>query len=51
MYVYSVLSLSLVCMKVRDSDILALEQGQRKMSQVLGTIGLLNFNMLQPILA
>jgi hypothetical protein len=42
-------SLSLVLLKVRDSDILAWVQGQRKMSQVLGIFGLLGFTILQPI--
>jgi nitrate reductase NapE component len=37
-------------MKVRDSDILAWVQGQRK-SQVLGAFGLLDFTMLWPVLA
>jgi hypothetical protein len=45
------LSLSLVHMKVRDSDILAWVRGQRKMSQVLCAFGLLDFTMLWPILA
>jgi hypothetical protein len=44
-------SLSLVCMKVRDSDVLAWVGGQRKMSQVLGAFGLLDFAMLWPVLA
>jgi hypothetical protein len=35
----------------RDSDILVLIWGQRKMSQVLGTFGLLDFTMLWPTLA
>jgi hypothetical protein len=35
----------------RDSDTLAWVQGQRKMSQVLGTFGLLDFTMIQPVLA
>jgi hypothetical protein len=30
-------------MKVRDSDVLAWVRGQRKMSQVLGALGLLDF--------
>jgi hypothetical protein len=38
-------------MKVRDSDVLAWVRGQRKMSQVLGAFGLLDFTMLQPVLA
>jgi hypothetical protein len=44
-------SLSLVRMKVRDSEVLAWVWGQRKMSQVLGVFGLLDFTMLWPILA
>jgi hypothetical protein len=32
-------------MKVRDSDVLAWVRGQRKMSQVLGAFGLLDFTM------
>jgi hypothetical protein len=44
-------SLSLVRMKVRDSDILARVRGQRKTSQVLGAFGLLDFTMLRPVLA
>jgi hypothetical protein len=42
---------SRVCMKVSDSDVLAWVWGQRKMSQVLGAFGLLDFTMLRPILA
>jgi hypothetical protein len=38
-------------MKVRDSDVLAWAQGQRKMSQVLGAFGLLDLTMLRPVLA
>jgi hypothetical protein len=38
-------------MKVRDSDVLAWMWGQKKMSQVLDMFGLLDFTMLQPILA
>jgi hypothetical protein len=38
-------------MKVWDSDVLAWVQGQKKMSQVLGAFGLLDFTMLQPVLA
>jgi hypothetical protein len=38
-------------MKVWDSDILAWIWGQRKMIQVLGMFELLNFTMLQPVLA
>jgi hypothetical protein len=37
------LSFSLVCMKVRDSEVLAWVRGHRKMSQVLGALGLLDF--------
>jgi hypothetical protein len=47
---YLSLSLSLVCMKVKDSDILAWVRGQRKMSQVLGAFGLLVVAMLRPVL-
>jgi hypothetical protein len=38
-------------MKVMDSDVLAWVWGQRKMSHVLGAFGLLDFTMLQPVLA
>jgi hypothetical protein len=38
-------------MKARDSDILAWVQGQKMMSKVLGAFGLLDFTMLQPVLA
>jgi hypothetical protein len=38
-------------MKVRDSDVLAWVPGQRKMSQVIGAFGLLDFTMLQLVLA
>jgi hypothetical protein len=38
-------------MKIRDSDVLVWVRGQRKMRQVLGVFGLLDFTMLQPILA
>jgi hypothetical protein len=38
-------------MKVRDSAILAWVWGQRKISQVLGAFGLLDFTMLWAILA
>jgi hypothetical protein len=38
-------------MKVRDFDILAWVWGQRKMSQVLGSFGLLDFTMLRLVLA
>jgi hypothetical protein len=53
LYIYSVLSLSLslVRMKERDSDVLAWVRGQRKVSQVLGPFGLLDFTMLRPVLA
>jgi hypothetical protein len=37
-------------MKVRDSDVLAWVWGQRKMNEVLGAFGLLDFIMLQPVL-
>jgi hypothetical protein len=47
LYIY----IYLVCMKVRDSDVLAWVWGQRKKSQVLGAFGLLDFTMLRPILA
>jgi hypothetical protein len=40
----------LICMKVRDSDILARVWGQRKMSQVMGMFGLWDFTMLRPVL-
>jgi hypothetical protein len=39
------LSLSYVRMKVRDSDVLVLVRGKRKMSQVLGAFGLLDFTI------
>jgi hypothetical protein len=42
------LSLSLVRMKVRDSGVLAWVRGQRKMSQVLGVFGLLDFTCYGP---
>jgi hypothetical protein len=50
---FSALSLSLARtrMKVRDYDVLVWVQGQRKVSQVLGAFGLLDFTMLRPILA
>jgi hypothetical protein len=35
-------------MKVRDSGVLEWVRGQRKMSQVLGAFGLLNFTTLGP---
>jgi hypothetical protein len=35
-------------MKERDYDVLAAVRGQRKMSQVLGAFGLLDFTMLRP---
>jgi hypothetical protein len=38
-------------MTVRDSDILAWAQEQRKMSQVLGAFGLLDLTTLQPFIA
>jgi hypothetical protein len=38
-------------MKVREFDVLAWVWGQRKVSQVLGTFGLLDSTMLQPIFA
>jgi hypothetical protein len=47
---------SLVRMKVMDSDVLAsssrdnIKRGQRRMNQVLGTFGLLDFTMLWPVL-
>jgi hypothetical protein len=41
---------SYVCMKVKDSDVLAWVWGQRKMSQVQGMFGLLDFTMLWPVL-
>jgi hypothetical protein len=47
LYLYGVLYLSLICMKVRDYDFLAWVQGQREMSQVLGTIGLLDFTCFE----
>jgi hypothetical protein len=42
---------SLIHMKIRDSNVLVWVRGQRKMSQVLGVFGLLDFTMLQPVLA
>jgi hypothetical protein len=45
------LSLSLVLMKVRDSDVLAWVRWQRKMSNVLGAFGPLDFTMLRPVLS
>jgi hypothetical protein len=45
------LSISLVRMKVSDSDVLALVQERREMSQVLGVLELLDFTMLRPLLA
>jgi hypothetical protein len=53
LYSYSVLSLflCLVHMKVRDSDVLALVRGQKKVCQLLGAFGLLDFTMLRPALA
>jgi hypothetical protein len=44
-------SLSLVRMKVRDSDVLAWVRGHRKISQVLGAFGLLDFIILWPVVA
>jgi hypothetical protein len=38
-------------MKVRESDFLAWVRGQRKINQVLGVFGLLDFTTLQPVLA
>jgi hypothetical protein len=38
-------------MGVRDSDVLAWVAGHRKISQVLGAFGLLDFTMLRPVLA
>jgi hypothetical protein len=49
--VHLLCTFSLVRMKVRDSDVLVWEQGQSKMSQVLGAFGLLDFTMLLPTLA
>jgi hypothetical protein len=43
--------LSLVRIKVGDSDVLAWVRGQRKTSQVMGAFGLLDFNKLRPVLA
>jgi hypothetical protein len=40
---------SLVRMKVRDSDVLLQVWGQRKMSQILSALGLLDVTMLWPI--
>jgi hypothetical protein len=48
---YSVHSVYLVGMKVRDSDVLAWVRGQRMMRQVLDGFGLLDLTMLQPVLA
>jgi hypothetical protein len=48
--IYSALSLSLVRMKVRDSDVLAWVRGQSKMSQVLGAFGLLDLTILRSFL-
>jgi hypothetical protein len=44
-------SLSLVRMKVRDYDFLVWVWGQRKMGQVVGAFGLLDFTMLRRVLA
>jgi curli biogenesis system outer membrane secretion channel CsgG len=49
--IYRVLSVSLVCVKVRDSEILASVQGQGKMTQVLDAFGLLYFTILRSVLA
>jgi hypothetical protein len=38
-------------MKVMDSGVLAWVWGQRNMSQALAMFGLLDFTMLQPVLA
>jgi hypothetical protein len=48
---FTVYFLSLVLTKISDSDVLASVRGQRKMIQVLGAFGLLDFTMLRPILA
>jgi hypothetical protein len=45
------LSLSLLIIKVRDSDVLAWVRGQRKMSNVLGAFELLDFTVLRSVLA
>jgi hypothetical protein len=50
LFIYSVLSLPLVHMKVTDSDVEEWLWGQRKMSQVLGTFRLLDFTMVEPVL-
>jgi hypothetical protein len=50
LYIYSVLSPYLLHMKVKDSDVLVWVRGQRKMSQVLGVFGLLDFTVLRPVL-
>jgi hypothetical protein len=47
LYIYSVLSLSVVIMKVRDYDILALVRRKRKMIEVLGVFELLDFTMIR----
>jgi hypothetical protein len=49
-FIHIVLSVSLVHVKVRDSEVLACVWGQWKMSKVLGAFVLLDFTMLQPIL-
>jgi hypothetical protein len=49
LYIYSLFSLSFVLMKVRNS-FLVWVRGQRKMSQVLGAFGLLDFTMLWLVL-
>jgi hypothetical protein len=51
LHIYSVISLSLVLMKVWVPDVLAWVRGQRKMSQALGKFGLLDFTMLRPVVA
>jgi hypothetical protein len=40
-----------ILMKEMDSEVLAWVQGKRKMSQLLGAFGLLDYTMLQPVLA
>jgi hypothetical protein len=45
---YSLLHLSIVLMKVRYSDVLEWERGQRNMCQVLGPFVLLDFTMCGP---
>jgi hypothetical protein len=48
---FTVYFLSLSRTDERDSDVFAWVRRQRKMSQVLGAFGLLDFTMLRPILA